>query len=169
MLDLKPGDALLIIGVQNDFLPGRSLAVAGGNEIIPLLNRYIADFHSERLPIFATRDWHPAGHCSFKIEGGLWPAHCIAGTAGAAFPADLRLPFLRRHRFKGHGAREGRLFGFSGNGFGRTAWLRAGHAAFCRRTRDGLLRPAYGSGRSGTRLPGRFVDRRDSRGRSASG
>jgi len=45
-----------------------------------------------RLPIFASRDWHPPDHCSFQAQGGSWPAHCVAGEPGADFPATLRLP-----------------------------------------------------------------------------
>ena len=91
-IQLKPGDALIIVDVQNDFLAGGSLAVAGGNAIIPVLNRYIACFQAHQLPIFATRDWHPPDHCSFQPQGGLWPPHCIAGSIGAAFHPDLGLP-----------------------------------------------------------------------------
>lgn len=87
-----PGDALLIIDVQNDFLPGGCLAVSGGDDAINVLNRYIATFQDRNLPIIATRDWHPSNHCSFEIRGGVWPPHCIAGTQGAAFPTTLRIP-----------------------------------------------------------------------------
>lgn len=89
---LRHGDALIIVDVQNDFVAGGSLAVAGGNAIIPVLNRYIACFQALQLPIFATRDWHPPEHCSFLSQGGEWPPHCVAGSAGAAFHADLTLP-----------------------------------------------------------------------------
>lgn len=88
----RAGDALLLVDVQNDFLPGGSLAVPHGDEIIPPLNRLIQSFSRRSLPIFATRDWHPAQHCSFREQGGPWPPHCIAGTPGAAFPANLALP-----------------------------------------------------------------------------
>jgi len=85
-------DALIIVDVQNDFLPGGSLAVSEGDEIIPLLNRYIAYFRANKLPIFATCDWHPSNHCSFQQQGGLWPPHCIAESEGAAFNTHLKLP-----------------------------------------------------------------------------
>jgi nicotinamidase/pyrazinamidase len=91
-ITLNATDALLLVDVQNDFLPGGKLAVAGGDEVIPVLNRYIALFQGAALPVFATRDWHPADHCSFSARGGIWPAHCIAGSEGAAFPAALQLP-----------------------------------------------------------------------------
>lgn len=90
--DLQPGDALLVTDVQNDFLSGGSLAVPDGDEVVPVLNRYIDIFVTRNLPVFATRDWHPAHHCSFRAQGGPWPPHCIAGTHGAEFAAALRLP-----------------------------------------------------------------------------
>jgi nicotinamidase/pyrazinamidase len=89
---LSPGDALLIVDVQNDFLPGGALAVPRGDTVIPALNRYLERFKSKGLPIYATRDWHPPNHCSFKEQGGLWPAHCVAESWGARFAEDLNLP-----------------------------------------------------------------------------
>jgi nicotinamidase/pyrazinamidase len=88
---LQRGDVLLVTDIQNDFLPGGSLAVAGGDEVVPVLNRYIGEFVAQGLPVFATRDWHPAGHCSFYAQGGPWPVHCVAGTPGAAFAPTLTL------------------------------------------------------------------------------
>jgi nicotinamidase/pyrazinamidase len=89
---LGDGDALIIVDVQNDFLPGGSLALTEGEEIIPVLNGYIEAFNKRGLPVVATRDWHPRDHCSFESEGGPWPPHCIAGTIGAAFASTLNLP-----------------------------------------------------------------------------
>ncbi len=86
------GDALLAVDVQNDFLPGGSLAVRGGDAVIAPLNAWLLRFEEARLPVFATRDWHPKDHCSFLDRGGIWPVHCVAGTPGAQFPAALRLP-----------------------------------------------------------------------------
>ncbi|MHB1591257.1 MAG: isochorismatase family protein [Sulfuricella sp.] len=93
-MNLRPhhGDALLLVDVQNDFLPGGSLAVPAGDEVIPALNRYIQAFRRASLPIYATRDWHPIDHCSFRAQGGLWPPHCIADSTGAAFSPKLDLP-----------------------------------------------------------------------------
>ncbi|MGD2062807.1 MAG: nicotinamidase [Nitrospirota bacterium] len=91
-LSPQAGDALLVVDVQNDFLPGGSLAVPHGDEVIDPLNDYIEVFHRRGLPIFASRDWHPADHVSFAAQGGPWPPHCVAGTEGAEFPASLRLP-----------------------------------------------------------------------------
>jgi nicotinamidase/pyrazinamidase len=89
---LTAADALVVVDVQNDFLPGGSLAVLRGDEVIPVLNRYLAAFELEKRPIFATRDWHPLNHCSFQAQGGPWPVHCVMQTKGARFPASLRLP-----------------------------------------------------------------------------
>ena len=95
--------ALIIIDVQNDFCPGGALAVADGDAIVPLVNDLQGRFATRVL----TQDWHPANHLSFadNHEGAapfsmtempygpqvLWPAHCIQGTDGAAFHADLRI------------------------------------------------------------------------------
>lgn len=89
---LKGGDALIVVDVQNDFLPGGALAVPHGDKIVEPLNRYIALFHDEGLPVYATRDWHPANHCSFKPQGGEWPPHCLQESVGAQFARALRLP-----------------------------------------------------------------------------
>ncbi len=89
---LKPGDALLIVDVQNDFLPGGALAVPHGDQVIAPLNDYIHRFRAAGLPIFASRDWHPPNHCSFKAQGGPWPPHCIQDSEGARFAPTLELP-----------------------------------------------------------------------------
>jgi len=89
---LQKGDALLVVDIQYDFLPGGSLGVPEGDKVIPVLNKYIHAFQKVNLPVFASRDWHPQDHCSFKEQGGPWPSHCVAGTPGAAFDARLKLP-----------------------------------------------------------------------------
>jgi nicotinamidase/pyrazinamidase len=89
---MQAKDALLIIDVQNDFCSGGSLPVPEGDEVVPVLNRYIQRFEAANLPIFATRDWHPEKTSHFKAFGGLWPPHCIQGTKGAEFRPDLALP-----------------------------------------------------------------------------
>lgn len=85
-------DALIVVDVQNDFLPGGALGVNDGDAVVPVLNEWIRIFTSKTLPIFATRDWHPAGHCSFVENGGTWPKHCVADSPGAQFAEDLALP-----------------------------------------------------------------------------
>ena len=89
---LKPGDALLIVEMQKDFCPGGALPVEGGDEIVPVINRWIAAAVAKGVPVYASRDWHPAGHISFKEAGGLWPPHCIQDSDGARFHPDLALP-----------------------------------------------------------------------------
>mgnify|MGYP000962780689 CR=1 FL=1 len=86
------GDALLLVDVQNDFLPGGALGVPEGDAVIAPLNECAARFAQLGLPVVASRDWHPPDHCSFRPQGGPWPPHCVAGTPGAAFAATLRLP-----------------------------------------------------------------------------
>lgn len=94
-------EALIVIDVQNDFCPGGALAVGGGDEIVPLVNRLI----DAKPHVVLTQDWHPAGHSSFasshagqspfgSIRLGygpqtLWPDHCVQGTRGAEFHAGL--------------------------------------------------------------------------------
>lgn len=85
-------DALIVVDVQNDFLPGGALAVNDGDAVIPVINEYLRLSTAKRLPIYATRDWHPAGHCSFVENGGTWPKHCVADSPGAQFAEDLALP-----------------------------------------------------------------------------
>ena len=91
-ITLKKGDALIIVDLQNDFLPGGSLGVPQGDEVIPVMNSYIKAMKKNSLPVFATRDWHPPHHSSFQAKGGPWPPHCIAETEGAQFAANLELP-----------------------------------------------------------------------------
>jgi nicotinamidase/pyrazinamidase len=92
MIALAEGDALLIADIQNDFLPGGALGIAGGDQILPALHRYMERFQAKGLPIWLSRDWHPPDHCSFKEQGGPWPVHCVAGTAGSLPPQSFRPP-----------------------------------------------------------------------------
>ncbi|WBL22488.1 bifunctional nicotinamidase/pyrazinamidase [Zunongwangia sp. HRR-M8] len=94
--------ALVLIDVQNDFMPGGALAVPGGDEIVPIINKLQEKFDL----VIATQDWHPAGHASFAsahskktfevidlngIDQVMWPDHCIQGSEGVAFHKDLKL------------------------------------------------------------------------------
>ena len=88
---LTPADALIIVDLQNDFLPGGSLGVPQGDEVVAPIQQLIDLYQSHGLPIYASRDWHPVGHCSFTEQGGIWPVHCIAGSNGAAFSAAIPL------------------------------------------------------------------------------
>lgn len=100
---ITDADLLLVVDIQYDFCPGGALGVAGGDEIIPIVNRLAVAFRHVGL----TQDWHPAGHSSFasshpghrpftEIEMSygpqtLWPDHCVQGTQGARFHADLHI------------------------------------------------------------------------------
>jgi nicotinamidase/pyrazinamidase len=84
--------ALLVTDMQRDFLPGGTLPVPGAEALIPRINHYVAQFENSGAPIYFSRDWHPADHGSFRARGGPWPAHCVADTPGAGFPALIPLP-----------------------------------------------------------------------------
>ncbi len=106
MPTIQPTDALLVIDVQNDFCPGGALAVAGGDEIAPVINSLAQRF----VHVILTQDWHPAGHISFAGshsgkrpydsttvaygDQALWPDHCVQGTEGAAFHPGLDVPHV---------------------------------------------------------------------------
>ena len=83
---------LLVIHLQNDFCLGGALAVAGGDQVIPIANALIRFFVTKGFGIVATRDWHPENHCSFKEQGGPWPSHCVQGSRGSQFHPDLKMP-----------------------------------------------------------------------------
>ena len=89
---MKIKKALLIVDVQNDFCPGGALGIKDGDEIIPVINKYIKIFAAKKLPVFASRDWHPKKTAHFKKFGGVWPVHCIQDTKGAKFHPKLKLP-----------------------------------------------------------------------------
>ena len=111
-----PDDCLLVIDVQNDFMPGGALAVPHGDEVVPVVNRLAHLFPH----VVLTQDWHPADHVSFAANHAgaepfqmlalpygqqvLWPVHCVQGTPGAAFHAGLDVPHARLVIRKGHHA-----------------------------------------------------------------
>ena len=84
--------ALLIVDMQNDFCPGGALPVPHGDRVVPVLNRYVSDAVEHGMPVYASRDWHPAVTRHFKEYGGEWPPHCVQNTEGGRFHADLELP-----------------------------------------------------------------------------
>lgn len=84
-LTVGPDDALIVVDVQHDFLPGGALAVASGERIFAPIDALAPRFRR----VYATRDWHPPDHSSYAAYGGPWPVHCVAGTRGAAFDARL--------------------------------------------------------------------------------
>jgi len=89
---LQKRDALVVVDVQPDFCPGGKLAIENGDEVIPVLNAWIAAARRENLLVCASRDWHPVGHVSFEESGGEWPEHCVQDTPGALFHPNLDLP-----------------------------------------------------------------------------
>lgn len=132
--------ALLLIDIQNDFMPGGALAVANGDEVIPVVNQLMPQFEL----IVATQDWHPADHGSFaanhpgknlfeqtELDGlpqTLWPVHCVQNTHGAEFAPGLDAQHITRVFTKGMNPRIDSYSGFFDNGHrastGLAEWLR---------------------------------------------
>lgn len=137
-LSLVPGDALIVVDVQRDFLPGGALGVPQGDQVVPVLNRYIALFGQAGLPVVFTRDWHPADHCSFRAQGGPWPPHCVAASEGAAFASGLDVPAAATVISKATTAEVDAYSGFQNTGL--ADWLRR-HG--CRRLFIGGLATDY--------------------------
>lgn len=117
---LGKGDALLIVDLQNDFLPGGALAVPRGDLVIAPINALIDLYHGRGLPIYASRDWHPEDHCSFTAQGGPWPPHCVAATEGALFSEALQLPEEAIVISKALTAAEDAYSAFNGTGLARS-------------------------------------------------
>jgi nicotinamidase/pyrazinamidase len=135
---LRDDDALIVVDIQQDFLPGGALAVADGDAVVPMLNRYVEEFERHALPVFATRDWHPPDHCSFRERGGPWPSHCVADTPGAQLPATLTLPIGTQIISKGILAQADAYSGFEG-----TALASRLRALGCKRVFIGGLATDY--------------------------
>ena len=89
---LEPDDAVVVVDVQNDLCPGGALPVPGGDEVVPVLNRWIDKAGQVEATVVVSRDWHPADHCSFRPRGGPWPVHCVRNTPGADYHPDLHVP-----------------------------------------------------------------------------
>jgi nicotinamidase/pyrazinamidase len=119
--------ALIIVDVQNDFLPGGALGVPEGDLVIPVINQLSQDFDL----VFTTRDWHPADHCSFAdshpnakigdqilIDGQaqiLWPVHCVQNTPGAELASNLQPKLITARIYKGTDPRVDSYSGFFDN------------------------------------------------------
>ena len=103
---IEPRDALIVVDIQNDFMPGGALAVKDGDKIVSEINTVMKKFHKNRARNILTQDWHPKDHLSFAnrhedkkpfdlIDGVLgigpvlWPDHCIQGTKGSEFYDQL--------------------------------------------------------------------------------
>ena len=84
--------ALLVVDVQNDFCTRGALAVPGSDSVVEAMNGYIEQALRRGMPVYASRDWHPAVTTHFKPYGGEWPVHCVQDSRGAEFHPDLRLP-----------------------------------------------------------------------------
>lgn len=84
-MDIERSDALIVVDVQNDFLPGGALGVPGGGRVIAPINRIMPVFGY----VVGTRDWHPPEHAHFHQFGGPWPFHCLQHSRGAEFAAAL--------------------------------------------------------------------------------
>jgi nicotinamidase/pyrazinamidase len=113
-MKLHETDVLLVIDVQNDFIPGGRLAVGGGHEVVPIINLIARKFDH----VVLTQDWHPAEHSSFasrhpgkqpfsqtEMHYGpqtLWPDHCVQGSEGAEFHDELDIPHAELILRKGH-------------------------------------------------------------------
>jgi nicotinamidase/pyrazinamidase len=107
-------EALIVVDVQNDFCPGGALAVPQGDRVVPTLNQYLERATRAGVRVYASRDWHPSATAHFASGGGPWPAHCVQGTAGAAFHPDLRLPASAAIVTKGTGATDDGYSAFEG-------------------------------------------------------
>jgi nicotinamidase/pyrazinamidase len=90
--NVAQGDALLLIDVQRDFCAGGALEVQDADSIVLVLNGCIEIAVERDLPVYASRDWHPLRHVSFREQGGDWPPHCLADSEGALFHPDLAVP-----------------------------------------------------------------------------
>ncbi len=132
--------ALIVVDVQNDFLPGGALAVPDGDQVIPVINRILGGYEL----VVATQDWHPPGHESFAsqhegrapgevidlhgLDQVLWPDHCVQGSPGAAFASTLEQGAVARVFRKGQDAQVDSYSGFFDNGrrgdTGLADWLR---------------------------------------------
>ncbi|MDV3104543.1 nicotinamidase [Thermococcus waiotapuensis] len=82
-------EALIVVDMQRDFMPGGALPVPEGDKIITKVNQCIKKFQERGALVVATRDWHPENHISFKERGGPWPKHCVQNTPGAEFVVEI--------------------------------------------------------------------------------
>ncbi|MTV27020.1 isochorismatase family protein [Nitriliruptoraceae bacterium ZYF776] len=99
MRDYSPGTALLVVDVQHDFAdPDGGLYVAGGEQVVPVVNAEVAAARAAGAPVVYTQDWHPPSTPHFAKDGGVWPVHCVRDTWGAELHRDLDVvgPIVRK-------------------------------------------------------------------------
>lgn len=124
---MNENEALIIVDIQNDFLPGGALAVKDGDVIIPVVNLLAKSFKH----VFATQDWHPANHGSFAsnhpgmqisefvdlhgVRQILWPNHCVQDTKGAEFSQELQIQYIQKVFQKGTNPKVDSYSGFYDN------------------------------------------------------
>ena len=147
-----PATALLVVDMQNDFCPGGALGVAGADLLAPA----IAAAAERAGTVVATRDMHPADHCSFAARGGPWPAHCVAGTPGAELHPSVAGMRFDRIQDKGTDRDREAYSGFDGTDLGRLPARPRRRARARRRRRHRLLRArdrARRRARPGSRRP----------------
>jgi nicotinamidase/pyrazinamidase len=116
-LGIRDTDALIIVDIQNDFMPSGALAVEKGDEIIGPINHLAEKFHRQGNTVVMTQDWHPVGHLSFASSHGmkpydlyesdgigpvLWPDHCVQGFSGAEFHPNIQVRFANAIIRKGY-------------------------------------------------------------------
>lgn len=125
-------NALIVVDIQNDFLPGGSLAVPEGRAVVPVANAAMERAKASGWIVVATQDFHPRGHGSFAsqhahadigdvieldgLDQVLWPDHCVADTPGAAFADELRTDLIDRVFAKGGDPKVDSYSGFYDNG-----------------------------------------------------
>ncbi|WP_423822207.1 bifunctional nicotinamidase/pyrazinamidase [Salinisphaera sp. SPP-AMP-43] len=128
-------DVLLLVDIQNDFLPGGALAVPEGDTVVPIANRLIPAFDT----VIASQDWHPANHLSFAeqhpghqafevtevdgVEQILWPVHCVQNSAGASFASGLDIAGIDHVVRKGEDRRIDSYSAFYDNGHRKATGL----------------------------------------------
>ncbi len=113
-IQIREDDALIVVDPQNDFCPGGSLAVPGGDEIFDAVNATMPKFRH----MLATQDWHPPEHRFFKAYGGPWPYHCLEGTPGAEFHPRLDRSHVQETVRKGTDPQLDGYSGFAGTDLG---------------------------------------------------
>jgi nicotinamidase/pyrazinamidase len=127
--------ALILVDIQNDFLPGGALAVPNGDEVVPIANKVMQEIDL----VVATQDWHPANHGSFAANHAgknpgdvidlhglrqiLWPVHCVQGTTGAEFAPGLDASRIKKVFQKGTDPAIDSYSGFFDNGHRRSTGL----------------------------------------------